>query len=97
MGRRKPGEHTEDAILHRLLAVPAEAGQPSKKPTAPRPVLTDAGNDIENLLVFPMVEPRAKPANSDQPSKQQTEPGPTLQRRLELLADTIADPFRLVY
>ena len=54
-------------------------------------------NDIENLLVFPMVEPRAKPANSDQPSKQQTEPGPTLQRRLELLADTIAGPFRLVY
>ena len=87
---RKPGEDNEDAILRRVLAVPAEASQPDD---ASRPVPTDA----ENLLVFPTVESRAKPANTDQPSKQLIEPVPTLQRRLELLADKLGDPFRLVF
>jgi hypothetical protein len=94
---RKPGEDSEDAILRRVLAVPTEASQPNDKPTASPPMLTDAGNAVENLLVFPPVESRAKPANTEQPSKALIEPVPTLQRRLELLADKLGDPFRLVF
>jgi hypothetical protein len=44
---RQPGEHSEDAILRRLLAVPAEASAPNQKPTAPRPILPVGGDDGE--------------------------------------------------
>jgi hypothetical protein len=94
---RRPGEDNEDAILRRVLAVPADASQPNDKPTASPPMLADTGKVVENLLVFPPVESRAKAPKTDQPSQPLVEPVPTLQRRLELLADKLGDPFRLVF
>jgi hypothetical protein len=94
---RKPGENNEDAILRRLLAVSIEAGSTIKS-TAPRPVLSysrddDLGEAATKLLILPIAP---KQVDIEKPSGQTggiTSP----QRRWEKIADTLADPFRLVY
>jgi hypothetical protein len=103
---RQPGEHTEDAILRRLLEVSVEVSEPSKEPTLPRPTPSDKRGDdelrgvFENLVKFPTAEFRSKPANI--PANADARPGQSAgitssQRRWEKLTDTLADPFRLVY
>jgi hypothetical protein len=95
---RQPGEHTEDAILRRLLGVPVQASAPNNKSTALRPTLPAAGDDEElreaanKLRLLPTAP---KPANTEKPSGQ-TEGVTSSQRRWDKIADALADPFRLV-
>ena len=95
---RKPGEHSEDAILRRLLGVASEASGTSQKPKLLRPVPSHPGDDElrEAVSQLHTVSMAPKPANIDKPSGQ-TGAITSTQRRWEKLADTLADPFRLVY
>ena len=95
---RQPGEHSEDAILRRLLGVAVEANVPNQKSTALRPTLPAAADNDElreaanKLRLLPTA---LKPANTDKPSGQ-TEGVTSSQRRWDKIADALADPFRLV-
>jgi hypothetical protein len=94
---RHPGEHTEDAILRRLLAVQDEA-RGSQKPAAPRSALGHSRADElhETLGKLHVVPTATNSANVDQPTGQGGSVTSS-QRRWEKIADTLADPFRLVY